>query len=113
MPKKDGACVDRAKQFIPFAALTGYYELIADVTRYREDKRDMLADHQDELESALQEIECGDRLKVVHYKDETYTTTIGELSEIREADRVIVIDGHTISCKDILDIEYWPSDIAE
>lgn len=95
---------DRAKQFMPFAALRGFEELVADIARAREGKRDLLDDYKAQLDYALQSLVAGDIVTVRHYKDETYIEITGKLIEICETERKIIVDDIQISIDDIFDI---------
>lgn len=95
---------DRAKQFMPFAALRGFEELVADIARAREGKRELLDDYKAELDAALQSLAPGNPVTVRHYKNETYIETTGKLIEICETERKIIVDGIPISIDDIFDI---------
>lgn len=103
-------CADRAKQFMPFAALRGFYDLVAEASRPREDKRDLLADRADELDAALHEIQPGDFLTVEHYRGDIYVSTTGKLTAVREQDGQLVLDGIIIDFANIYDIAYACSD---
>ena len=63
---------DRAKQFMPFAALKGYEEAL----RQREDKpqqRIILGeDEAEELDRKLRSLTVGSRVKIRHYRKRCY-----------------------------------------
>ena len=97
---------DRAKQFMPFAALRGFEELVEEIARARESKRELLDDHMAELDAALQRLAPDDVVTVRHYKNEAYLETTGNLLEIREIERELVVDGTAISIDDVFDIKH-------
>lgn len=114
MPKQaPNARADRAKQFMPFAALRGYYDLVADAARYREDKRDLLSDRQDQLDAVLGSLKQGDYITVCHYHEDIYQTTTGTLDAINELDKTLVVNGISIRADDVYSIESTASSDPE
>ena len=83
---------DRAQQFMPFAALKGYYDLIRERERVVEPKRELTD------EQAL-ELSC-----IVHYDGEAYVTARGLVSDIDLAARTVTVVRTRIPLDDIADI---------
>lgn len=52
--------LQRAKQFMPFAALKGFEVLLAAVARPKEHRVELSEDQVDELNKVLQTIHCGE-----------------------------------------------------
>ncbi len=51
------AMTERAAQFSPFAALTGYGETVRETARLTEEKRELTADQQQEIDRRLKELQ--------------------------------------------------------
>ncbi|MCD8212306.1 MAG: YolD-like family protein [Oscillospiraceae bacterium] len=107
---------DRAAQFIPFAALTGFKEKIEEESRVTEAKPELDEQSQDMLnmkQQLLKEIISEDPEVTVTYfvPDEKKSggssiTVTGILSRLDEFERVMALrDGTRIPFDDILDIE--------
>lgn len=69
--QKRVAHLDRAAQFAPFAALTGYDEALYEKARYTEDRMDFLEDQErlinQALVRAIQNLACQPRVHLVYF----------------------------------------------
>lgn len=96
---------DRAKQFKPFAALKGFYELIAEQERIPVPKAELTEDVLEELSRKMNGIEKGMMVTITHYEDGAYSKTEGLVSNIDPVYRTITIVKKKISLDDISDID--------
>lgn len=107
---------NRAAQFSPFAALTGYDAAIAETARLTDERKELSEDMLETLSMKLGMLEDAipDRPEVsVTYfrKDEkkeggAYITVTGAVKKIDDYEGVIVlVNGKKINIRDILDIE--------
>ena len=87
---------DRAQQFMPFAALKGYYDLIRERERVVEPKR--------ELSRKLSQLKRREMACIVHYDGEAYVTARGLVSDIDLAARTVTVVRTRIPFDDIADI---------
>lgn len=96
---------DRARQFMPFAALRGFEELIQK-TQSEPCARHMLSEYEAEILSRkMARVERGTMLKVTHYVNGAYVTLEGMVSDIDFAMRLVRVVKTEISFDDIRDIE--------
>ena len=58
---------DRARQFMPFASLRGYYDFIREQERVKEPRRELSEDDAQELSDVLGKTARGVMLRVVFY----------------------------------------------
>lgn len=108
--------MDRAAQFAPFAALTGYDRIIVETGRLTDERKDLDETRLYDLNSAVNELMSGihekpsveltrfvpDRLK----DGGEYVKVSGSLREIDPVNRVLVMSDHTrISLDDIFEIK--------
>ena len=63
---------NRAKEFMPFAALTGYQESINEEGRIVSYKKILSIDKVDEINSKLKNIEINKKYHVIYYKEDNY-----------------------------------------
>lgn len=110
MPEKrtradGGTRADRAQQFMPFAALKGYYDLIRERERTAEPRRELTEERAFELSQRLARLERRKMASVVHYDGEAYVTTRGLVSDVDEAGRSVTVVRTRIHFDDIWDIE--------
>ena len=96
---------DRAQQFMPFAALKGYYDLIRERERVVEPKRDLTDEQALELSQRLAGLERREMASIVHYDGEAYVTTHGLVSDIDLAARTVTIVRTRIPFDDIWKID--------
>lgn len=115
--RQDGAHVaqshdDRARQFMPFAALKGYHDLVRERERIRVTQRDLTDEQAQALSNALSRISKGDISNITHYENGEYLTTCGTVSEVSETLRTMSIGGRNISFDDIVAISQREEDEA-
>lgn len=108
--------IDRAAQFSPFAALTGYDAAIRETAR-RTDRRQELDEHakaalNDKLQILAGRIGEHPKIAITYFQPDAkktggaYTTTVGCIKKIDEYESSIVLtDGTKILIEDIIDIE--------
>lgn len=75
---------ERARQFMPFAALKGYHELAHDRERVTEPKRVMTDEKANELSRTIASLSKGIMVSVEHYETDHYTITRGMVSQVDE-----------------------------
>ena len=96
---------DRAKQFMPFASLKGYYDMIREQERRREPKRELSEDEAEELSRVLNTFCRGALVRVEHYRGECYETTVGIITEFDPVFRKMRIVRDTVAFDDIIAAE--------
>lgn len=99
---------DRARQFMPFASLRGYYDLIRQQERVREPRRELSDDQAEELSAALAEFRRGDMVRVRHYAGDHYELTEGVLTGFDATFRKMTIVHTEIRFDDIISAERLP-----
>lgn len=97
-----GQRADRAQQFMPFAALRGYYDLIRERERTVEPKRGLTEEEALELSHAFAQVERRSMAEVVYHDGEGYVTLRGIVSDIDEAARILTVVRTHIPFDDIL-----------
>jgi hypothetical protein len=108
--------IDRAAQFSPFAALTGYDAAIKETARLTDERveldeymKDVLSDRLQIITDQLKEYP---KIAVTYFQPDekknggTYTTVIGTVKKIDEYERVVVMtDGTWIPIDEIISID--------
>ncbi|MBP5445702.1 MAG: YolD-like family protein [Acholeplasmatales bacterium] len=92
---------DRAKQFLPFNSLRGYYDLIREKEKEVTPKRELSNDDLLELSNKLKEIKKNRMVKITYYDVDSYKTISGLVSKIDFTYKYIVIVKTKISFNDI------------
>ena len=104
---------DRAAQFSPFAALTGYEDAIDESARLTEEQVELDENAREELDEKLRQIrECGEahpEITVTYFQKDArkdggaYVTLTGRMKKIDEYARMIsFMDGTVVRIEDIL-----------
>ena len=95
----------RAKQFMPFDSLKGFYDLIKNQENCSKSKISLLDDYNDYLDEQLKKIKKGDNISVEHYYNEDYIQTNGIIKKIDTIDRCIYVLDSKILLDDIIKIK--------
>ncbi|ACZ01776.1 YolD-like family protein [Streptobacillus moniliformis] len=97
--------MDRAKQFMPYSPLKGFYELIHEKEIIPQERMELSEEKYDELNCKINNIKKGDVLKIKWYKEKGYIETLGKVSNIDLETGFIVIIKEKINIEDIVEIE--------
>ena len=96
---------DRAKQFMPFAALKGFYDIIDRREEVSVPKKELSEDDCAALSAKLSAIEKGQVLQVIYYHDGAYVKQCGCVSRVDFTFRKLTLVKTEINFDDIYDIE--------
>lgn len=107
---------NRAAQFAPFAALTGYEEAIIETARLTAPKVDMMEDNQQLLDRKLALLSHSlieqPTVSITYFQPDKkksggqYLTITGVIKSIRDSERVILMaDGKSVSIDTIISID--------
>lgn len=96
---------DRARQFMPFMALKGYYDLCREKERVVEPRHALTEEEAFELSRVTACIGKGDMIKVTYYDKDAYVTRQGIVSEVVPQLRFLRLVRQQIDFDDILRIE--------
>jgi len=93
--------LQRAKQFMPFAALKGFE------VRPKEHRVELSEDQVDELNKVLQTIHCGEWVRIVYYNKQRYTELIGAVDMISAQMQIISVQGIDIPFRSIKELNLY------
>lgn len=96
--------VQRAKQFLPFAALKGFEKAIAERETEREERIILGEDAQAELDLKLQRLKRGDIVSIRHYSAQRYEDALGQVKKIDLFQRQLLLGETRIAFDDIFDV---------
>lgn len=95
---------DRARQFLPFDALTGFQELLRQKEIEIEERKILTEESYNELEEKLKSIDVGNKIGICYYSNYKYINISGILNKIDYTKKKILLDDKSINIKDIIDI---------
>lgn len=107
---------DRAAQFMPFRALTGYEDTVRETARYTDERIELTEDEKALLDTRLQtladEIAGQPQVTVTYFQPDkkkaggAYVFTTGQLKKIDDYEGTLILtNGQRIPIADIMDIQ--------
>ena len=96
---------DRAKQFMPFAALKGYEIALREKERVVVPKSELSEEYKEELDYKLRQVEKKDMVTAIYFHKDEYVKVTGVVSRIDETARVLTIVNTKIAFADLYDIQ--------
>ena len=87
---------ERAKQFMPFAAVRGLEEALAERERLVEERVELQEDLAQELDRVLHELSVGDTVRLEHFRDGRYVCETVRLTRIDELNKCLHTEEGTI-----------------
>ncbi len=97
---------DRAKQFMPFAALKGHTEALRRKEKIVVQKMELSEEYQEELDRKLHEITKNDMITVIYYHQNEYLKLTGMVARIDETARILKIVNTKINFDDLYEIDF-------
>ena len=85
-PKMDRA--ERAKQFIPFDALKGFREALAEKERITIPRKELSKDWEAELDEKLHRVQRMDLVTAEYYQDGEYVQVTGTVAAVDRKNRI-------------------------
>ena len=95
---------ERAKQFMPFAALKGFEELLAEKEKMIVPKIELSEERKAELDDKMRSIQKNDIITVTYYAKDEYLKMCGMVSGINTNVRYLKVANTKIPFDDIYDI---------
>lgn len=96
---------NRAKQFVPFAALKGYEEALRAKEKIVVEKIELSEEKKEELDYKLQQIHKNDMITVVYYCKDEYIKLEGMVSRLDRDARILKIVHTKIDFDDIYELD--------
>lgn len=95
----------RAQQFMPFASLRGFYDMVRQQERRVEPRREHTEEDIERLSRLLAQLEKGTVARITHYQGDAYVISCGAVTEIVPAYKTLRIIKECIAFEDIYEIE--------
>ncbi len=97
---------ERAKQFVPFAAVRGLEEALREREHHTEGRVEMQTDAAEELDRFLHELRAGDEVRLTYFAEDRYVTHRVCISDVCGEEKLLITqDGKKISFLDLRCIE--------
>ena len=94
----------RAKQFLPYASLRGYEQIVEEKRKIKSPRRELGEDGAEELSRTLLSLSRGTRASLTYYNVDTYVTREVEFVSIDEIRRTIKFSELEIPISDIFSL---------
>ncbi len=95
---------ERAKQFMPFAALKGYPDALRKKEKIVVPKLELSEDYAEELDRRLNQILPGDMATAVYFCDGEYLKVMGMVAKLDRDSRFLQIAGKKIPLQDLYSV---------
>ena len=96
---------ERAKQFMPFAALRGYGAEIREKEKRKEPKRELTEEQTEKLSETVNGLKKGDLIKVVYYSGDGYAEKTGAFTSADIATGILSVVKTQIPFSEIFSID--------
>lgn len=97
--------MNRAKQFMPFDALKGFREALAEKERIIVPKRELSEEQKEKLDYKIHQIRKMDIITAEYFFNGEYVKKTGVVSDINETSRTLKIVNTKIPFNDISDLQ--------
>ncbi|MDF2843095.1 MAG: hypothetical protein K0R00_1521 [Herbinix sp.] len=97
---------NRAKQFMPFDALKGLREALAEKERIIVPKHDLSEEQKEEINLKLSQVRKKDVITVEFFKNIEYVQLTGMVSQVDNINRILVVVNTKIPFEDISNL-HW------
>lgn len=95
---------ERAKQFMPFAALKGHTEALCMREKIVVDRRELSEEYKEELDRKLRQVRKNDIVTVVYFRNGEYLQMTGMVSKVDETARVLKVVNTKIGFEDLYEV---------
>lgn len=96
---------ERAKQFMPFAALKGYPEALRRKEKIVVSRMELSDEYKEMLDWKLRQVQKNDMITVTYFCKNEYLKQTGMVSRIDETARILQVVNSKIPFEDIYEIE--------
>ena len=100
--------INRAKQFMPFASLKGYFDLILEKEKVIEPKKELTDEKKEKISNIILSIKKRDFVKVKFYQNKGYIIKEGIITYINLDMKILKLLKQEIEFEDIYDLEILP-----
>lgn len=94
--------LQRAKQFMPFAALKGFQELLEETAQYKENRKELSEEQLEVLDKQYKGLMIGNLVSVVYHNGRVYDTVQGRLEQMDAVYRTMTVEGVIIPMSHIM-----------
>lgn len=94
----------RAKQFMPFAALKGYEEALRAKEKIKVEKKELTEEQEEELNRQLLVIQKRDMVTVVYFEKGEYLKIMGMVSRLDRSAQILQVVNTKIEFRNILTV---------
>ena len=97
--------VNRASQFMPFDALSGFSDALRQIEKAKEDRKVLSIDQEEYLNQQFQMIQVGDSLEISFYNQTEYVYMVGVVQKIQFYHKWMVVSNTKIAFQDVFSLK--------
>lgn len=97
--------VNRASQFMPFDALSGFREALRQVEKKVELKKELSIDQEEKLNRQIKLIEIGSLIEIVFYSKNEYLKIMGEVKKIDFINKLLIVSNVKIPITEVVSVK--------
>ena len=97
---------DRAKQFLPYASLRGFEDVVESRRDLKCPRRELMEDAAEELSRKLVSLSAGALCRVTYYLSDKYVTEVGKLKRVDDIKRRLIFESFTVPIDDIFSLDF-------
>ena len=111
---RERANVNRARQFIPFAALRGFDGLVEERSHVDEPRHELTPEQAEELSRAVASLSRGEHIRATFYEEArgAYVSLEGAVGQVDPTFGTLRVSGRRIRFSDLLAVESMGGDAA-
>jgi hypothetical protein len=95
---------ERAKQFMAFSPLKGYYDLIKQKQKVVVERRRLTSDSAQELSYKISQVKVGDMVTVVYFCVDEYVKLVGMVSKVDFENKILCVVKTKIAFENIVEL---------
>ena len=97
---------DRARQFLPFDSLKGFYEALRQKEIEYDERKELFEEEQEKIQNELSNVCLGNIIQIEYYSNGKYVNTVKEIKYINKIKKLVIFENNEkVNFNDIVDLK--------